>query len=243
VPIPTRLQRPPLIEAIFELRFGPANVGSAELLPGLLYSRLQPWFSEVTNTGLGGVPAELRRQHPELMYAAQTHLKGAGRVLQLGPQVVSLNVTSYPGWNQFRKDCTLLAEAVMSTNVLGAPERLSLKYANVIHHRQDEPLSALKISVNTPGQKISPRGFRLRFETVIGHTLSIVECASGAETKAEPRRKGLLLSIDTILQAEPDLFWERLPTRLDESHSVLESLFFGLLSDESLGSFEPVWEQ
>ena len=212
------------------------------MLPGLLFSAFKPWFSGATNTGLGMVPSDLLTRHPELAYAAHTQLKGPGRTLQMGPQVVLLNVTAYSNWNEFREDCYQVATAIQKTGLLGSPERFSLKYVNLIEHRADEPLSAVRVRVDTPGFNLSGNGFRLRFETTVGPTLNIVECASGATSTATPLRSGLMFAIDTIRTSDLGRFWDRLPDLLDESHSVLESVFFGLVSDSSLATFEPIWE-
>jgi uncharacterized protein (TIGR04255 family) len=241
VRIPTRLRRPPLVEVAYEIRFSASTTGNTELLPGLLFASLAPLFTQSENTPLGMVPDELRRKHPELMYAAQTQLKGPDWILQIGPQVIGLVTTSYPGWQPYKKVCRKVSAAVRATNTFGSVERLSLKYSNIIEHPPDDPWSTLKISVNVPHGTMSPKGFRLRFEQVQGPLLTIVDCATSATSK-QPPRSGLLLSIDTIRESGLSNIEDGLPEFLDETHSAVESLFFGLISDRSLESFEPIWE-
>jgi len=39
--VPVRLDRPPLVEAVLEVRFAPTKESVGELLPGLLYGKLK----------------------------------------------------------------------------------------------------------------------------------------------------------------------------------------------------------
>ena len=61
--LPVRLERPPLIEAVFELRFAPRSGFSIELLPGLIFPALKDRYPLLEQTPTGSIPRDLRQQH------------------------------------------------------------------------------------------------------------------------------------------------------------------------------------
>jgi len=240
--LPSKLERPPLLEAVFEIRFTSAQEGGGELLPGLLFAAFRDVFSKVEPTNVGIIPREMRQQHPALRYAGQYKLQGKNEALLLGDNVLSLIVTPpYPGWSRFRARCLEVATALKKTELVASVDRYSLKYVNLLPNPRS--LSAFKIRVDLGGREMTENGFILRFETLGDGFLSIVECAS-AQTVANDliRKSGMLFSIDTICDRGLGEFWTDVQGRVDSAHRVLEELFFGLLAPDTLEGLGPIWE-
>jgi uncharacterized protein (TIGR04255 family) len=239
--LPSKLEHPPLLEAVFEIRFNSTQEGGGELLPGLLFSVFRTDFKNVEPTPAGIIPKTMRQQHPLLKYAAQYKLQGTNEALLLGDNVLSLSLTPpYPGWGRFKARCVEVAKALQSTGLAASVERYSLKYLN---HLPMLSLDAFTFRVDLAGYRMGENGFLLRFETQEGDFLSIVECASAHTIGNElVKKKGMGFSIDTICQSGLEDFWTDVEGRVEAAHRVLEDLFFGLLSPATLQNLGPSWD-
>jgi len=242
---PSKLERPPLVEAVFEMRFQPRAEGAAELLPGLMFPALKNEFPEAKATPAGTIPREIRKTRPELRYIAQFALHGRGQVLSIGENVLILNLSEpYPGWASFKALCLKIVSALHETNHVGALERFSLKYANVFNVPAGNPLAPLKIILDVGAYELRDGGLRLRFETSHRGLLTIVECTSEVSVQTPVSSKhGTLLTIDTIYEHGLDEFWRRPDAFLEQGHDVLEALFFDLITNDTLESLGPVWQR
>src|SRR5688572_11866225 len=118
--IPKRLRRPPLIEAVFEVRFSPRADIASELIPGLLFPVLKSRFPKSEQTQLGAIPKALRAQSTELRYSHTFKFHGNGSTALLGDHVMGLSVVlPYPGWAEFRQSCRFVVEAIRDTGYIG----------------------------------------------------------------------------------------------------------------------------
>jgi uncharacterized protein (TIGR04255 family) len=239
--LPSKLEHPPLLEAVFEIRFNSTQEGGGELLPGLLFSLFRTQFKSAEPTPAGIIPKIMRQQHPLLKYAAQYRLQGTSEALLLGDNVLSLSLTPpYPGWSRFRARCVEVANALQSTGLAASVERYSLKYVN---HLPTRSLEAFTFRIDLAGYRMAANGFLLRFETQEGPFLSIVECTSAHTLENETVKKsGMGFSIDTICQSDLEGFWTDVEHRVESAHRVLEGLFFGLLSPTTLQDLGPSWD-
>ena len=71
-----RLERPPLVEATFEMRFDPLPGVSAEMIFGGVFSALRGRYPNGQKTPSAAIPKEIRDQRPELKYVPQYRLEG-----------------------------------------------------------------------------------------------------------------------------------------------------------------------
>src|SRR5687768_6467538 len=107
-----RLLRPPLLEAVFEIRFQPASHVATELVPGLLFPHLKSYFPKAEQTGLGAIPNAVRQRRPELAYSHTIKFHGEGQTVLLGDHVFGLSCpVPYPGWSAFRDRCIFVVDA------------------------------------------------------------------------------------------------------------------------------------
>ena len=236
--LPAKLEHPPLLEAVFEIRFTSTQEGGGELLPGLLFSTFRSDFKNAEPTPAGIIPKAMRQQHPLLKYAAQYRLQGTNEALLLGDNMLSLSLTPpYPGWARFKRRCVEVSNALKGTGLAESVERYSLKYVN---HLPTQSLEAFTIRVDLGGYRMADNGFLLRFETLEGSFVSIVECASAQNELL--KKGGMGFSIDTICQSGLEGFWTDVERRVESAHRVLEGLFFGLLAPATLQSLGPRWD-
>jgi uncharacterized protein (TIGR04255 family) len=243
---PTRLTHPPLIEAVFELRFRPFEGRGVELLPGVIMATLGKDFPRLEQTPLSALSKDTRDQRPELKYAPVFRLLGDKEAVLLGDYTASINLTTmkYPGWLGFRSRAMLLASALQASGHIERLERYSLKYLNLIATPASTyPTEPFNLRVEADSYELLPSGFRLRFETRIKDFMNVVEYASGATaTIGVEKLQGTLLTIDTIMESANEGFWIEIQQRLDEIHDALEGIFFTQLTNETIEAMGPTYD-
>jgi uncharacterized protein (TIGR04255 family) len=232
--MPTLLRNPPLVEAVFELRFNPNLDAAGDILIGLLYASLNAQYSRVEPLPMANVPREIRSRDPNLRYQASHRLWGDGKSVHVGDYVVGTSTTAYPGWDKFREQVEQVVQAVHSTKIVKDVERFSFRYVNIL---QADPSASqfdlLNCRIEVAGTVPLERGFMLRIEQDDGPYTSIIQLYPNASIESpEVNVSGLLVDIDT--RREADGFFMNLSTMLNEAHEVLKRNFHNVLSDRIL---------
>ena len=116
--IPIKVDFPPLLESIFELRFEP--ICKPDLVFSLLYSGLKDHFPTVDSLPIFQVPEQIRLNDPNLKYQPYYRLRHKDNenfVIQIGPQVVafSINPQNYK-WNTFSSYAKVLTNLNLRSN-------------------------------------------------------------------------------------------------------------------------------
>jgi len=136
-----------------------------------------------------------------------------------------------------------VASALRDSEHVANLDRYSLKYVNVVDNSTASPTAPFDLRVAAGSHRFSPNGFRLRFETEINGFLNIVELASNAtSTVGTASLSGTLIIIDTIMETATPQFWGDLEHCLNATHDVLETLFFELLTDETISAMGPSYD-
>ncbi len=239
---PEKLGRPPLIEALFEVRFD-AGESAGELLPGLLYSSLKSSYDQVESLPVSNVPMEIRNKEPRLRYATSHKLSGKdGSAVQVGHRVAQyVTAYNYPGWIRFKEQVMRLAEALKATGLITVVERCALKYTNVIPvGTYSSQLDLLQARIEVLGKPIE-NVFSLRCERLANDIRTILNIKSNAVVERDGKvvGEGLYLDVDTIMTLDMDSFWKEAGDRLETVHGAAKSTFFSLLTNETLASMKP----
>ena len=237
---PARLNRNPIVEALFELRFESATDSLANLLPGMLYPDLKQEFPKAETLPHAMLPKEIQRMDPSLQFKAMHRLVGDGFVIMIGDSVISLNcVGPYVGWANFREKILKIAELLKNTNLFTAIHRFSLKYVNLLTTRDGEPdLGMMNMSMSLGTHDLVTCPTQVRTEIDDGNFLNIIQLIPATHIK---NAKGLLFDIDTISNGPFNDFWDQLPSLIDKAHETEKRLFFSMLTPQTLERFEPVW--
>jgi uncharacterized protein (TIGR04255 family) len=241
--LPEKLKHPPVVEAIFELRFAPAKESVGDILVGILYSQFGG-FQKIEPLPLATVPREVRDKNPNLQYLASHRLAGDGKHIIVGDRVVGFGYSpTYQGWTRFREEIVCLLTAVRKTDLVTTAERYSLKYINLLAATPQEQLSLLNARFELAGQPLSHEGFRFRTERHDDGIITIVELITGARVQLpDDNREGLLLTVDTICGESPNKVLDEPYRYLDQLHLSAKATFFGLLTDDTMNVLGPEWE-
>ncbi len=245
-----RLKKEPLLEAIWELRFGTdtdAPVGLGEILPGILFQSLRDRYPVTTRLPAADIPRPIARQNGILRYVPTIRMEavsGAPFAIQVGDHMVSLNNRRpYAGWGEFSQRIRELAHVLESSGLIQKPERFSLKYIDLIELDPQPSLASLRVSLTLAGNNLRDRPTQLRTEIRNGAFAYIIQIATPADVTIPPgeQRRGTLVDIDTICHTTEE-FWERLDERTNSAHQSSKQLFLDLLTEEALDRLEPLYE-
>jgi uncharacterized protein (TIGR04255 family) len=245
--LPLRLENPTIEEAVFEVRFQPASSSTVSLLPGLLFSKLGNDYSESESLPLASLPLAFRQSRPELKYQQQIRLSGGQASVFIGDCAAGVSVLApYPGWTKFRPRIDGLLDVLQNSQLVKKPERISLKFVNLLTDTPSRRLDALDLSIRIAGQVPPEQGFQLRAELNQKPYVRIVEVAPDARIgeleKGATTKRGLLLSIDCIHEL-PDLdLWANKDQLIESLHADLRSLFFTLITKETVDRLGPLYQ-
>jgi uncharacterized protein (TIGR04255 family) len=245
--VPNRLKNEPLYEAVWEIRFAPRQA-ALELLTGQLHLELKKLGWEITGLShlpASNVPPTLRQTDATFRYMPVVRLDGSPLSVAIGERVVVLScLRPYTGWSRFGACIRQLAEILRTSDLMGQPERFSLKYLDVIQGTPD--LGALAMTVRVGDRALSAEPLQLRAELQAGDLVHIVEVAlpSTIRLQTGEELRGCAIGTDTLCVAEGEAleFWNRFAERLEHVHSSNKDLFFTLLSPATLQSLEPEYD-
>jgi uncharacterized protein (TIGR04255 family) len=120
-----RLRKPPLIEAVFELRFSTETAYG--LIPGRMFDELRNEFPDVEELETANLPLDI----PFPALVRHRFRSGDGsKLFQTGHGVVSVNHVVYSQYNDLRGDVARVIEAVIKLGLVKEVRRVGLRYIN-----------------------------------------------------------------------------------------------------------------
>lgn len=137
-PLPTKLQRDAIVEAIFEIRFNTTTL--SEVLAGRLSDTASYKGFQQRRLPAADLPAGLRESNEQLRFQATIEFVHPSnrRSVRIGPHVLSCHrLSPYVGWETFRPELEEAIEALYSKAESIEVNRLGLRYINALttaHH-------------------------------------------------------------------------------------------------------------
>lgn len=245
-PLPIALTRDLILEAIFEIRFRSDTESPGDLLPGLIYPSLKDEFPKLEKLPLATFPREIIQDDPSLIYRPTHRLVGANHTIMIGDQVIGLsNSRPYQGWDRFRAMIRKIADICRDTGMLSVIERYSMRYTNFIPRSEyGEGLDTIRASVMFGETDLAHSVGHFRAEITEGPFLNVVQIITkaAAPLPTGENSEGLLLDIDTMAHGPVPDFWENFDKRIEDAHLCEKTLFFSLLTDQTLQTAGPVWK-
>lgn len=246
--VPVSLEKDPIVEAVFEVRFDSTEQQPADLLIGLLFSKLRLQFPTSRRLPFADIPRPMRDADPKLRFQPLHALEGAGHRILISDKAIALSqLKPYPGWNSFREDIVRLVEAVHQTGIVSGVTRCSLRYLNVLTEGEPNDLKKFRLDLNIADLPLRGPGFALQAEVEREECIAVLQLTSGATVVASTSSEkfattGFLVTVDTVRQAGLEEFWENPLDFLEQLHRVGKQVFFGLLASDVVSSLGPRWE-
>lgn len=241
--IPKKLGKEPLIEAVCELRFKSDKNSISDLLPGLFFQKMGEKFPKVEKLPASNIPAIILKNDPNLRYVPTIKLTGDESCsMMIGEQVFSFSSTRpYMGWNRFLSMITELFGILKQTDLITHPERISLKYIDILESKDGFTLDALNLSLQIGEKRIITAPINLQTELETEGFKNIIQIAFPAHAELSPSQHydGIMIIIDTLSQTIPiDLLSDQ-KGFLDRAHVLGKSIFFSLLKPETIKFLDP----
>lgn len=245
--LPIGLEKTPLIDAIFEMRFV-TSAPFASVMTGIIYSKL-PGEKQIEQLPVAQFPKEIRDSDPNLEFAPTIKISWGDFWIFLGDRVFSVACKiPYPGWGEFKKAIYEAFEVACDPGLVGAINRYSMKYINLIEIPDGGfPADFLNLSAEIGGKSLSRKSFQVRTdfeEPPYVHTIQLVSQAS-VNLIDIGHKGGAVIDVDSVCQLSmesPKEFLEKLDLRSTEVHLKAKSIFFGCLSSEALDWLGPIYE-
>lgn len=234
-----RYPKPPLAEAVCEIRFDPTREWDWTV-PGLLYDKIKHEFPEkkLQNTielSLGGQQGS--QQFKGAVSQMQFLTSDKGTMVQVGPDVLSVRVVAeYPGWEVFSPLIARMADLYRSIADPKAVARIGLRYVN-------------RIVIPGEGFEI-PEYFNFypRIPEVLpqSHGPFVVGVLFGYDEQrdvlnvrlgnVEPA--GLVLDLDYYLSKPGAVGLDRVSEWVNIAHDRLETMFEACITDKTRNLFD-----
>lgn len=246
---PICLKSEPILEALCELRFSQSFPGASALLPGQLASTFATTYPKFESLATAQLPQSVRELDLNLKYAHLCRLSGPAGTINIADNAVSLSVpgapvgVAYPGWVAFKARILELFSSVLNSTAVGVPERISIKYINILgagELRALEELTTARVSLG--GQEVTTGPLQLRTEFRLEHHAIVVQISNPAQINvvSGEQLQGLVLEVDTVRVAP--VVVSELESMLEEAHSAAKDVFFKLISPQILGTYEPIYD-
>lgn len=243
-PLPVKLGKEPLIDAIFELRFS-GSTPAAVILPGLLFSHLSG-EKKIESLPASQLPKTIRDADPNLRFAPLSRLDWEGYFVNIGDQSISVS-SKYPyqGWVNFKSAIIKVMGVMSVSSLITGVERYSMKYVDLLPTTDDrQKVSLINFNVSIANHKLTEEPFQLRIEIPRDGFINAIQVISSAQAVLHNGKvlDGLVVDIDTFARQDGisiQEVMEDFEMKLDVIHSTNKSIFFDCLRPETIESLDP----
>lgn len=249
--IPIRLEKPPLTQAVFELRIESCKQ-LLQLLPGILY---QKFGKNIEAKELSvPIPAAMAEQlellNPQFKFQPKKSVTKDNIVINFGENnIIFVCEGDYPGWHAFSRTIKEILEIIVDSFDSINIERYSMKTINMLSDQTGMVSSKLKLKIEANGFNICDDNqfFSLRTDYKSTNLVCVVNVISHAAAKNSSMmtvKTGTLLDVDAICEPYTGSLSEFLSDfdgKAEVVHGEAKRRFFSLISDEQLKKFGPIY--
>ncbi len=244
--IPKRLNKEPLIEAIWQAQFEPKDgLPVGDLLPGVLYSTLKVDYPNLQLHRLptADIPAPVAQLDPNLRFSAKYRMEEPGSpfLFQVGDRTVTMNCRKpYAGWSAFKERILKLLDVIESSGLVPIPGRHSLRYIDLLILDPAPDLKALQVQFKIGQWSLQKLPLQMRVEVPDNECSHVVQIATPAEANLpEGKIQGSVIDLETFSKSMPSS-WQDVRTQIDLIHDRSKAVFYQqLLTAEAITLMEP----
>ena len=249
-PLPSKLGKEPIVEAVCELRVSPTGALHT-VLPGYLYATFRGEVGPSEQLPAGMIPEAMRAQDANLAYASIVRIPWRKYFVLIGARNVAIACRlPYPGWTQLRLDIHELFRTVIQSGLIRGVDRYSVKFTNFFPSSDGKQgnTEMLDWKIQFGEFVLDKEIVQLRVEMPNAKdTVTIMTISSPAQyqPEGEPPRSGGVIDVDTVCAHETNdlaTFDAELEARLDAVRSTNKQAFFDCLTPESIKRMDPQYE-
>lgn len=237
------LERDPIVEALFEIRFSCKEDRPSGLLPGVLYPSIRDSFPKSQILDVNNLPIQIRDSDPNLRYTTTQRFIGDRSQVNVGPRALTVvSPRPYMGWKAFKPIIIECLAHLQKTDFIDTIERFSLRYINVIaaEGTPKEQFSKIRFNGNLGEFDLTAMTTQTRTEVLHKGLLCSINVSSNtnaAISQTGEQISGILLDIDTIQLNPQSDFWSNPGQYIENVHEAETDIFFGTLTPETLAYY------
>lgn len=245
--LPKKLNKEPLIDAVFEVRFtskAPASV----VLPGFLFSNLAGDKS-IESLPISQLPKPVRDADTNLKFAPLSRVDWGQFYIGISDFSVTVSCKyPYPGWNGFKPAITNVMSILLESKIVEAVERYSMKYVDMIPSADiQQKVSMINFKVSIAEHELEKEQFQLRIEIPRDGFINAVQVISSAQAVLNngTKMEGLVVDVDTFVEQDGismQSLCEGLSDKLEAIHLTNKTMFFDCLTSQTVNKLEPIYE-
>ena len=245
--LPKRLNKEPLLDAVFELRFNSVAPASS-ILPGILFSKLSG-EKNIEKLAAAQIPEQVRAADPNLQFAPVVRLSWGNFVILISDRSMAVACKiPYPRWTAFKSAILESMGHLHDAKIIMAVHRYALKYVDIIPSDSiKEQVSFVNLELSVGNHKLEQEPFQVKIELPRNGLVNLVQIVSNAEvvTKDKARKKGIIVDIDTVKNVnniQIQSLMDVISDELENMHDTNCEIFFSCLKQETISLLEPIYE-
>lgn len=245
--LPKILEREPLVDAIFEVRFSEVPCLS-EILPGALFSKLEI-KPEISRLPAAEIPQPMRAADQNLRFQPVVTLGLEHFTVSIGDQAFSINCKlPYPKWAAFKNEIINITSLIRDIGISGRVQRYSLKYVNIIEAASiEDQIKKVNLDIHLGSFDVKDEAFSLMVQKPEKSTLHLISIISGARATLAGGRdlSGIVVDVDSIRHLssmEYSSFVDSLAVEVEDLRVENKIKFFSCLTEDAITELGPVYE-
>jgi uncharacterized protein (TIGR04255 family) len=240
--MPVSIEKSPILEAIFEIRFEPNIPGDAVF--GLVYNAFKEEFTKAAPLPILQFPEQLRSTDPNLKFMPHYRMDKENFIIQIGPNVFNLaNTKPYCGWSNFSQKIEYCYGRLSKIGIMSNHISTAIRYINVFE--ESNIFEKMNMEIQLAGKVVGQE--HIDFSTIIPHdndkAKSRLKITTFANIHLHDEKKdiiGSIIDIDTVFtMTDPSEFKES----IQYVHEEQKKLFFGSLKQDFIESLSPKYEE
>ena len=247
IKLPKKLNKEPLIDAVFEVRFSSVAPASV-ILPGFLFNKLEG-EKKIESFPISQLPKPVRDADPNLKYAPLSRIEWRKFIIGVSDFSVSVSCKyPYPGWSEFKPAALNIMKILVESNIVKEVERYSMKYIDLIPEKDIQQIVGMfNLEMSVAGHKLEKEQFHLRIDIPkdgFMHTVQVISFAQ-AVLNDGTKKEGAIIDIDTAVALESSSIQslaDGLSEKLEYLHLANKAMFFSCLKSHAIDSLEPSYD-
>ncbi len=246
IPLPSKLDHEPLVDAVFEVRMIDAPP-LADILPGFLLHDLGKG-PKVTRLPAADIPYPMRKGDANLQFAPTQRIDLEQFSILIGDRNVIVSCKlPYPKWANFKPMILDVMQRIAKAGLPGTIERYSLKYVNLIQAESHlKQINKINAHIKLGNLEVTEEHIKLQIHQDEGGVVHILSVSTGASGNIGGHMiDGIIVDIDSIRKLDGPNIEDLVNGLADEIESLRQSnkeKFFGCLTEETIEEMGPTYE-
>jgi uncharacterized protein (TIGR04255 family) len=243
--LPKRLQKEPLIDAIFEIRFSAAvpAMPISSVLPGFFFAEIKG-DKRIERLPMSEFPTEFRQATPDMRFHPLSRLHIDGYSISIGDESISVACKlPYRGWGHFKQKIIDICGILVSSSVVGKISRYSMRYINIIESI-GEGIKRINLDIKLGNRQLENEPFQFRIETAYDDLNRIISLGYPASAKLQDgtTRNGVLVDIDVSCNISPGLPDDNISDQLEKIHKACKETFYECITGDAVNVLGPIYD-